>query len=67
MSSLLHTVMMALALCHPTNTPDPTRCVEDESMVRYDEDTVVCLHVEGDGWRVLQYPPALPAEPVTPR
>jgi len=32
--------------------PSPT-CTEDEEEVRYSESVAICLHAEGDGWRVI--------------
>ena len=29
-------------------------CTEDEAMVRYSDSVTVCLHIEGDGWRVIE-------------
>jgi hypothetical protein len=39
-----------------TMPPDPTRCVEDEARIDYPNAVTVCLHREGDGWRVIDTP-----------
>jgi len=39
-----------------TMPPDPTRCVEDEARIDYPNDVTLCLHREGDGWRVIDTP-----------
>lgn len=52
MTALLLWVSLLLGGVDPTTTPTPA-CVEDEHELTVQGHTV-CVHVEGDGWRVVR-------------